>query len=116
MHGIPLSYVIKESDAPDRVGPYTDFTEECVACITLTGVSYDDNCSKVHQSLVSFTTGQPLEDWIKYINWHTYGRKSMTVLRAHFSGEGNAIRMITKADRFKDTLNYKNERSLPFFV
>lgn len=32
----------------------------------------------------------------------------MTVLRNHFSGEGNATRRFAEVDRFKDTLHYKN--------
>ena len=38
----------------------------------------------------------------------------MQALRDHFSGEGNASRRVAEADRMKDTLHYKNERSLPF--
>ena len=28
MNDIPLSYVIRDNDAPDRIGPHTNFTEE----------------------------------------------------------------------------------------
>ena len=114
MNGIPLSYVIRENDQPDRIGPHANFTEECIACAPLTGVAYDSDRSAVHQALVSFTTGQPSENWIKAINRHKDGRRSMTALRNHFSGEGNVTRRIAEADRYKDTLHYKNERSLPF--
>ena len=37
----------------------------------------------------------------------------MTLLRDHFSDEGNTIRKITEADRVKDLLHDKNERALP---
>ena len=114
MNGIPLSYVIRDNDAPDRIGPHTSFTEECISCAPLTGVAYESDRSSVHQSLVSFTTGQPSEHWIKSVNRYKDGRRSMTALRNHFSGEGNATRRIAEADRFKETLHYKNERSLPF--
>jgi len=114
MDGFPLSYVIRDNDAPDRTGPYANFTEECIACAPLAGVGYEADRSTVHQSLVSFTTGQPSEDWIKQINRYKDGRRSMAALRDHFSGEGNATRRIAEADRLKDTLHYKNERSLPF--
>ena len=114
MNGIPLSYVIRENDQPDRIGPHANFTEECIACAPLTGVAYDSDRSAFHQALVSFTTGQPSENWIKAINRHKDGRRSMTALRNHFSGEGNVTRRIAEADRYKDTLHYKNERSLPF--
>ena len=114
MNGIPLSYVIRENDAPDTVGPHANFSEKCIACAPLAGVAYESDRSAVHQALVSFTTGQPSENWIKAINRHKDGRRSMKALRDHFSGEGNATRRIAEADRLKDTLHYKNERSLPF--
>ena len=38
----------------------------------------------------------------------------MAALRAHFAGEGNATRNVAEADRFKETLNYKSERGMPF--
>ena len=80
----------------------------------LTGVAYEADRSRVHQSLVSFTTGQPSEHWIKSVNGYNGGRRSMTALKNHFSGKGNAKRRIAEADCFKETLHYKNERSLPF--
>ena len=114
MDGTPLSYVIRENDNPDRIGPHANFIEECIACAPLIGVAYESDRSAVHQALVSFTTGQPSENWIKSINKHKDGRRSMKKLRDHFSGEGNATRRIAEADRLKETLHYKNERSMEF--
>ena len=68
--------------------------------------------SVILHSRVSFTTGQPSEDWVKPSDRLKDGRRSMILLRDHFSGEGNAARRITEADRLKDYLHYKNERSL----
>ena len=62
MSGIPLSYVIRESETPNREGPYADFTEMCIQCAPLSGVGYEADRSAVHQALVSFTSGQPSED------------------------------------------------------
>ena len=101
MDGFQLSYVIRDNDAPDRTGPYANFTGERIACVPLAGVGYEADRSTVHQSLVSFTTGQPSEDWIKQINRYKDGRRSMAALRGHFSGEGNATRRIAEADRLK---------------
>ena len=114
MNGIPLSYVIHDNDAPDRIGPHTSFTEECISCSPLTGVAYKSDRSSVHQSLVLFTAGQPLEHWIKSVNRYKDGRRSMTTLKNYFSGKRNATRKIAEADCFKETLHYKNEHSLPF--
>ena len=114
MNGIPLSYVIRENDAPSRTATHANFTEECIACAPLTGVGYESDRSAVHQALLSFTTGQPSENWIKSLDQFKDGRRSMKKLRDHFSGEGNATRRVADADRDKETLHYKNERSLPF--
>ena len=38
----------------------------------------------------------------------------MSALRTHYQGEGNTTRRITKAERLRDSLHYKNERVLPF--
>ena len=38
----------------------------------------------------------------------------MTALRNHFSGEGNATRNMAEAERLRESLHYKNERSMPF--
>ena len=114
MNGVPLSYVIRENDAPDRTSTFPDFSEECIACAPLTGVGFQADNKTVHQSIVAFTTGQTSEDWISPVLKDKSGRKSMQALRDHFSGEGNVTRRIAEADRFKETLHYKNERSLTF--
>jgi len=38
----------------------------------------------------------------------------MKALRDHFEGEGNASRNKNEADRLKDSLHYKSERSMMF--
>ena len=40
----------------------------------------------------------------------------MIRLRDHFAGEGNATCQIAVAERLRDTLYYKNERSMTFEV
>jgi len=68
----------------------------------------------VFNMLVSFTTGQPSHDWIKSTLRFSDGRKSIKALRDHFEGEGNASRNKNGADRLKDSLHYKSERSMTF--
>ena len=48
MDEFPLWYVIRDNGDPDRDGPYTNFTEEYIACAPLTGVGYKANRSTVH--------------------------------------------------------------------
>ena len=64
--------------------------------------------------IVAFTTGQPSGDWIKNTLRFSDGRRSMKALRAHFAGEGNATRNMAEADRLKESLHYKGERSMAF--
>ena len=112
--GVPLSYVIRKEEDPDPDAEYSDFTDRCTACAPLQGPAYDADKRKVHQYIVSFTQGQLSEDWIKSIKRLKDGRQDMLALRQHFEGEGNATRRIAQAERLRDSLFYRNERSLTF--
>ena len=57
-NGVPLSYILRPNDLPDRVGPHADFVDETIACTPLTGVSFEADRSTIHQYIVSFTSGQ----------------------------------------------------------
>ena len=63
---------------------------------------------------MSFTIGHPSEDCLKVTLTYRIGRISMKELRNHFSGEGNYTRNISKAEKLRDPLHYKNERSMEF--
>ena len=114
--GVPLSYVIRteEFDSEDDGRVFPDFISEAIACAPLAGEYYTADRSTVFNFLVSFTTGHPSGDWIKDTINHSDGRRSMTALRDHFSGEGNVSRCLSEADRLKEHLHYKSERSMPF--
>ena len=112
--GIPLSYVIRENDAPDTDGTYTDFLSKTIACAPLEGEYYQSDRLNVFNMLVSFTTGQPSGDWIKTTPRDSNGRRSMKALRDHFAGKGNATRNKAEADRLYSDLHYKSERAMPF--
>ena len=112
--GVPLVYVIRPNDAPDRTTTFSDFNERAVANAPLTSPAFDADKRRVHQLIVSFTQGQMSEDWIKPVKRLRNGREDMKRLRAHFSGEGNATRRIAVAERLRETLYYKNERSMTF--
>jgi hypothetical protein len=117
-HDIPLSYVIRENDAPNPDGlsllQYPDFMTMTVDCAPLTGEYYAADKLAVFKMLVSFTTGQPSGDWTKGTLRYADGRRSMKALCDHFAGEGNATRNKATADRLKDSLHYKSERAMTF--
>ena len=69
---------------------------------------YESHQHTVHQTLVSFTTVQLLEDWFKADSGYRKGRRSMTSSRNHFAGEGNAARNISEAEQLCDSFYYNN--------
>ena len=101
MNGVPLSYVVRKNDNPDRTGPHADFVDETIAWAPLNGVNFEADRSTVQQYLVSFTTGEMSEEWIKPLLRKKNGRLSMVALQNHFSGEGNATRSIAVAETLK---------------
>ena len=114
MNGTPLSYGIRENDVTDVTGDYSISNEQCVARSPLNSNSYEANISTIHQSIVSFTTSHPSEDWVKTVEKFKDGRESIKALRDHFSGEVNTARRMAEAERMKEQLHYKSERSLTF--
>ncbi len=112
--GVPLSYIIRKNENPDHEGTYEDFISRTIACAPLSGEYFSADKITVFNMIVSFTTGQPSGDWIKDTVKYSDGRKSMNALRTHFADEGNASRTIADADRLKESLHYKNERSMTF--
>ena len=113
-NGVPLSYVLRENDAPDVTGTYTDFVSKTIKCAPLTGEHYVADTATVFHMIVSFTTGLPSGDWIKNTIRYADGRRSMKALKDHFAGEGNTTRTLAEAERLRETLHYKNERSMTF--
>ena len=113
--GVPLSYVIRDNDNPPPDGEvYASFLDETIYRAPLSGSYFDADKQVVHQALISFTAGQPSEDWLKGVARYKDGRRSMHALRNHFSGEGNVTHRIAEADRLKKSLHYKNEKSMSF--
>ena len=99
VNGIPLCYVIRE-------------LENAIACAPLAGSNFQADARKVHQLLKSYLQAESAEQWIKPIARHQDGRRDMEALRKHYSGEGNTSRRIAVAERYRDTLHYKNEKAL----
>ena len=113
--GVPLSYVIREKETPDAgAAEYNSFNEQAIACCPLTGPTFQADARKVHQLIKSFLQTESAEQWIKPFARHQNGRMDMEALRKHYSGEGNTSRRIAQAERYRDTLHYKNEKSMSF--
>ena len=114
VNGIPLSYVIRETEEPDCTIDYTSFNERTIACVPLSGPNFQADARKVHQLLKSFLQTETAEQWIKSVARVQNGREDMIALRNHYSGEGTTTRRIAQAEGYRDTLHYKDEKSLSF--
>ena len=114
VNGIPLSYVIRETEVPDRTIEYTNFNEKAIACVPLSGSNFQADARKVHQLLKSFLQTETAEQWIKSIARSQDGREDMIALRNHYSGEGTTTRRIAQAENFREFLHYKDEKSMSF--
>ena len=63
--GVPLVYVIREESDDDSNAQYDTFEEECIARCPLEGPQFEADAKQVHQLIVSSTTGELSEEWIK---------------------------------------------------
>ena len=114
---VPLSYVVREQKDPDHDRDFgDDFVSEMIACATLHGAHFRADSRRVHQLLKNFLVAETAEHRIKNLESHANDRRDMLALREHYSGEGNARRRIATAERMREGLRYKNERSLAFSI
>ena len=113
--GIPLSYVVHANEAPDHETNFKgDFVARLMACSPLNNVTFRADARKVHQLLMNLLVAESVEQWIKNLAPRVNGRLNMEALRNHYGGEGNASRRIATAEKLRETLYYKIERSMPF--
>ena len=112
--GVPLSYVIREKETPEGGEDYGSFNEQAIACCQLSGPTFQADARKVHQLIKSFLQTETAEQWIKPVARYQNGRMDMEALRNHYGGEGNTSRRIAQAERYRDTLHYKHEKSMSF--
>ena len=89
------------------------FVARTIASAPLSGTAFEHDSLQVHE-MQNFTTGQPSHAWIKSVKKFEDGRRSMKALREHFEGKGNATINLVEANCLRESLHYKNERSLSF--
>ena len=81
--GVPLSYVIREKETPDKKDDFGRFNERAIACCKLSGPTFQADARKVHQLIKSYLQTETAEQWIKPIAWHQNGRLDIEALRNH---------------------------------
>ena len=114
VNGIPLAYVVRESEVVDEEAEYDSFNERMIARAPHEGQYYLADSRRVHNLLLGFLNGELSESWIRSLARYQDGRRDFTALRRHYAGEGNSTRRIGDAKRIQATLHYKSERALPF--
>ena len=114
---VPLSYIVREQEDPDQDHDFgDDFVSEMIACTPLHGARFRANSRHIHQLLKNYLVVETAEQWIKNLEPHADGCRDMLTLREHYSGEGNTSWRIATAERMREGLHYKNERSLAFSI
>ena len=114
---VPLLYVVRENVDPAHDRDFgEDFQAEMIACAPLHGAHFRADARRVHQLLKNYLVAETTEQWIKGLEVDGDGRRDMMALREHYSGKGNASRRIATAERMRESLHYKSERSLAFSV
>ena len=117
VYGVPLSYVVRENQAPDHTRDFEgDFTEEIIACAPLNGPKFRADTRMVHQLLKNFLTAESAEQWIRPLAPRGNGRDDVLELRRYYEGEGNQSRRIASTDKYRETLHYKSERAMPWEI
>ena len=67
--GVPLRYVIRESETPyytRELQTEYDFEQLLINCVLLTGLTYKKYTRKLHQVIHGFVPGETTETWIKH--------------------------------------------------
>lgn len=112
--GVPLSYVIRETEHKDGDTYNDSFLDQSIARVHLKGPTFEADARTVHEILETLTNGESAANWLKDLKNKHDGRKDMVALRSHFRGAGNQSRRIANAQALHNTLHYKNERAMKF--
>lgn len=114
VRGVPLTYVIRENDAPnfDAGLPYD---EAVINGMTLTGEEYKQDARTVHKIILkNVHEDSDAYTYIKTLIRHRNGRRDMQALRERYSSDATKQAIINKAKNDLQNLCYKNERSFSF--
>ena len=88
VRGVPLSYVVRENDAPDHEMDFgNNFTAHSIACAPLNDSSFRADARKVHQLLMNFLVAESAEQWRKDLTPRVNGSRDMEALRNHYGGK-----------------------------
>ena len=108
-NGIPLSYVIRENDAPNPE-PNPDFLQDYVMMAELNGPAYAADADEVMTILTDLIVGnERAESVIRATGIDNDGRVAYKALKASYEGEGLMQMKITDAEKTIRNLKYIRE-------
>ena len=114
MVGIPLSYVIRDNNVPNING-HTDWDQLAMAATPLTGPKYIQDSRMVHQIILrNIAEDSDAYTYIKPNINKNNGRVDYEALCMRYDSHASRETRINEAKRTIQTLQYRNERSMPF--
>jgi len=112
--GVPLTYVIRENDAPDLLGHQT-WEAKAIAATTLRGREYVRDATTVHQIIIrNITEDSDAYTYVKPILKHENGRKDFKALINRYESQAGIQERISEAQKVLSQIRYRNERAMSF--
>ena len=94
--GVPLSYIICESDEPEP-GFHQTYEEKCISNAPLSGPNFEADTKRVHNIIIQLVQGEHSEQWINKLKSKQDGHADLKALTSYYQGEGNTTRCIAEA-------------------
>ena len=112
--GIPLSYVIRENDAPDQTERDT-WEEKAVLAVTLTGRLYKQDNLTVHNIILrNIADESDVFTYVKPCIKKDNGRTDIKALRSRYENVAMQEQYVSEAKCTIETIQYRNERVMTF--
>lgn len=113
-HGIPLSYIIREDEAPNFRND-VEYETAVIQGVALQGREYIQDAEIVHKIILqNITADSDAYTYVKRLIRNRNGRRSWLALRERYSGDAARQTVINQAKKSLQNLRYKNERSFTF--
>jgi hypothetical protein len=112
--GVPLSYVIREDEAPQLDGHAT-WELKAIHAAPLTGLDYEADRMTVHLFILNNVSEESdAYTYIQPLLRRNDGRRDVLALRARYENEATIQTRVNMANKTWELLVYKNERAMTF--
>ena len=114
VRGVPLSYVIRESDASTFDTTVT-YEEAVTEAMSLAGIEFTHDARTVHKIILkNIHEGSDACTYVKTLIRHRDGLRDIKALCTRYSSDATRQTTINKAKSDLKSLRYKNDRSFSF--